>query len=640
MDKRLELLEYLLTQKRIVSNRELQAALTISKRTVINYVKELNSLTPNIIHSSNQGYLCPNSSAAQETIGKLQSTQLFDNYSKRRDYLFKELLLKATHPSLEELADQMYISTATLNNELGRLRNELKEHSLYLKTKNNRLFIIGQDQDKRRFTMLLLNQELKQSHFKLENMQKFFQHVTINDISKMVQNTLRKHSYFLDDFSFLNYVLHLAICTETTLFRREVPDMINKVINNYPFTPHILEIVKEIHQNLMDIYHTDISFTQVLDASVLMTTRIRSVNLSTLNFEQIKTIIPAQACGILFKIITAVHSIYGIDLKADNFMVRFAFHLNSLMDRAANSLVVPENYFITIKNDYPFLYVIAEYIASIIGQEIHVTLPENEISYIALHLGVLMEEKNNAATKINCVMVLYDYYNMGVTIFEHIKQLAAPVNLYGIVTSYEQIQDLSSVDLIITTLPENPDLGIPIIKIHMLPTRQDYETILLKATELTQNIHHRELTRQIQQIFKKELFFPHTNFSSWEEAIRYLCEKMESSGYVDKAFHQEILYHEQVAPSAYRNVALPHPLTADESLTRISSIAVALNDRPISWDKNQVDFIFLLSLRGEDRQLFKDVFTIISSFLQSDYNCQLLKSCDSFDTFINLIIST
>nr|WP_303040121.1 hypothetical protein [Enterocloster clostridioformis] len=128
-----------------------------------------------------------------------------------------------------------------------------------------------------------------------------------------------------------------------------------------------------------------------------------------------------------------------------------------------------------------------------------------------------MEEKNNAATKINCVMVLYDYYNMGVTIFEHIKQLAAPVNLYGIVTSYEQIQDLSSVDLIITALPENPDLGIPTIKVQMLPTKQDYETILLKASELIQNIHHRELSRQIQQIFKKELFFPHTNFSSREE---------------------------------------------------------------------------------------------------------------------------
>lgn len=84
-------------------------------------------------------------------------------------------------------------------------------------------------------------------------MQKFFQHVTINDISNMVQQTSRNHSYFPDDFFFLNNVLHLAICVETTLSRREVPDTINSVMDNYPFTSHILEIVKDIHQNLMDI---------------------------------------------------------------------------------------------------------------------------------------------------------------------------------------------------------------------------------------------------------------------------------------------------------------------------------------------------------------------------------------------------
>ena len=68
MDKRLELLEYLFAQKRNVSNRELQTALGISKRTVINYVKDLNSLAPNIIHSSNQGYFCPTHLLSREPL--------------------------------------------------------------------------------------------------------------------------------------------------------------------------------------------------------------------------------------------------------------------------------------------------------------------------------------------------------------------------------------------------------------------------------------------------------------------------------------------------------------------------------------------------------------------------------------------
>lgn len=639
MDKRLDLLEYLLTQKRAVSNRELQTVLGISKRTIINYVKELNSFHANMIFSSNQGYLCVKSPALQKTMEELRAVQLFDSYPKRRDFLFKELLLKTTHPSIDDLAEQMYISPTTLANELSRLRNELKEHELYLKTKNNHLFIIGEERKRRRFTMLLLNQELKQSHFNLKSMQKFFQHVSITDISKTVEHTLRKNSYFLDDFSFLNYILHLAICIETALSH---PGTFESSVNepgSYPFAHHTFEIVNEIYQNLKEIYHVDFSFAQILDASALMATRILSVNLTNLNFEQLDDMIPGQVREMLLKIITAIHSIYGIDLKTDNFMVRFAFHLKNLLERATHSLTVPENHFITIKNDFPFLYVIAEYIGSIISQEIQVSLPENEISYIAFHLGILMEEKNNAATKINCVLVLYDYYNMGLTIFEHIKQMAAPINLFGIVTSYDQIQDLSSVDLIITALPEDPALGIPMIKIHMLPTRQDYETILLKATELIKNSSHRELSQQIRRLFKKELFFPHTNFSSREEVIRFLCDQMVQSNYVDEEFYQEILYHEQVAPSAYRNIALPHPLTADESHTTMSSIAVALNSKSISWAENQVDFVFLLSLRGEDRPLFKDVFSILSSFLQSDSNCQLLKTCDSFDSFVSLIIS-
>lgn len=639
MDKRLDLLEYLLTQKRIVSNRELQAALGISKRTIINYVKELNSRTANIIFSSNQGYLCVQSPALQKNMEELRTAQLFDSYPKRRDFLFKVLLLKNTHPSIDDLAEQMYISPTTLNNELSCLRKELKEHELYLKTKNNQLFIIGEERKRRKFTMLLLNQELKQSHFNLKSMQKFFQHISIEEISITVRHTLNNHSYFLDDFSFLNYVLHLAICVETALSHMGTFELSDNENNSYPFAHHTIELVNEIYQNLKEIYHVDFSFIQILDASVLMATRILSVNLTNLNFEQLNDMIPGQVREMLLKIITAIHSIYGIDLKTDNFMVRFAFHLKNLLERAAYSLAVPENHFITIKNDFPFLYVIAEYIGSIISQEIQMELPENEISYIALHLGVLMEEKNNAATKINCVLVLYDYYNMGLTIFEHIKQMAAPINLYGIVTSYEQIQDLSSVDLIITTLPEEHTLGIPMIKIHMLPTRQDYETILLKATELIKNISHRELSQQIRRLFKKELFFPRTNFSAREEAIYFLCKQMVQSNFVDEKFYQEILYHEQVAPSAYKNIAFPHPLTADESHTTISSIAVALNSNPISWAENQVDFIFLLSLRGEDRPLFKDVFSILSNFLQSDSNCQLLKTCDRFDSFVNLIIS-
>lgn len=638
MDKRFDLLNYLLTQKRTVPTRELQNTLNISRRTVINYVSEINSFEQNTIISTNQGYRCIDSAGTRKILQELQASRAFDSFEKRRSFLLQELLLKSAHPTLDELADKMFISPATLNNELSRLRASLKEQGLYLKTKNNRLYIIGSDRNVRKFIMSLLNQELKQSHFDLHTMQRFFAHAEITEIDRMVKNILQNHSFFLDDFSHLNYVLHLAICIETAFSDgdRAYQGNADTARDDTLLAP-VKEIIEEIYLELKKTYCIDFPFEQMLDASILMATRVVSLDIDSLNFSQLEEHIPEPVRELLLEITLSVHDVYGIDLKRDSFMVRFAFHLKNLLDRIAHKIEIPENSFITIKNDYPFLYVIAEFIASIINRKYNTALPEIEVSYIALHLGILMEETHIVCQKINCVLVIYDYYKMGVSIVENIKKMTDILYFSDIVTSYEQIKNPETIDLILTTLPNGSDLGIPEIKIHTLLTRQDYDKILLTAGELLQKLSDKELLRKLHRLFKKELFFPAADFSSREECIDFLCDKMEAFGYVDSDFRDEIYYHEKVSSSAYSNIALPHSLAGDTNSVQTSVIATAICRHSIPWGENQVDFIFLLSLRGEDRPLFKDLFSTLSSFLASEENCVLLKQCTDFENFLNLL---
>lgn len=640
MDKRLDLLNYLLAQKRTVPNRELQSVLHVSRRTVINYVNEINAFEPDTVFSSSQGYRCIDSPAVRRLMQELHSAQSFDSFEKRSSFLFKELMLKSSHPTLDELADAMFISPSTLSNELIRIRVTLKEHNLYLKTKNNRLYIIGDDRNIRKFTMLLLSEELRQSHFDLPTMQRFFSHANIFEIGEIVSRTLKKHSYFLDDFSSLNYVLHLAIYVEAAFSAPAIPSCSDRQETHTANTlmKPVMELVEEIYCQLKELYQMDFPFEQVLDVSLLMATRIVAVDIDRMKFEQLGSLITPEVRELLSDIVVSVHDVYGINLKTDNFMVRFAFHLKNLLERAAHQIQIPENNFITMKNDYPFLYVIAEFIASIINRRGYTVLSEIEISYIALHLGILMEENHHVYEKINYVLVIYDYYNIGLSISEHIRELTDTLYLTHIVTSYEQIKNLENIDLILTTLPGNPSLDIPVIHIHALPTAQDYDEILKTAGDLAKKLHNKELYQKLCHLFDKELFFPNANFSSREEVIDFLCQKMEALSYVDATFQDEIHYHEKVAPSAYRNIAMPHPLSGDREHTNTSSIAVLINRHPLPWGDHQVDFVFLLSLRGEDRPLFQDLFTVLSSFLSSEQNCQLLKSCSHFDAFLNLLI--
>lgn len=250
-----------------------------------------------------------------------------------------------------------------------------------------------------------------------------------------------------------------------------------------------------------------------------------------------------------------------------------------------------------------------------------------------------MEETRSVYHKVNCILVIYDYYKMGLSIIGNIKKRTDALYFVDIVTSYEQIKNNENIDLILTTLPGGHNTGIPEIQIHALPTPQDYERILSKVHELMQKLDTKEFTQKLRLLFKNELFFPDARFSAREKCIDFLCGEMEKHGFADSGFRDEIYYHEKVASSAYRNVALPHSLAGDRDSLQPSAIAVAICKDAFPWGAGRVNFVFLLSLRNVDRHLFKDLFSVLSAFLSSDENCERLKNCTDFESFIKLLAS-
>jgi lichenan operon transcriptional antiterminator len=138
------------------------------------------------------------------------------NYEERKKYILEKILLSQQCPTIDSLSDRLCISPLTLQNELSRLRTELSELGLHLKIKNNKLSIIGLDRDKRRLILDLINNELENSSFSLEEIQEFFSNVDLKNIKKIVLNVLKENEYFLDDYSLLNYILHIAIFIELT----------------------------------------------------------------------------------------------------------------------------------------------------------------------------------------------------------------------------------------------------------------------------------------------------------------------------------------------------------------------------------------------------------------------------------------
>ena len=632
-NNRIKLLQYLLNSEEFVPSIELQTFLNVSRRSVINYINDLNTENNGLILSSQKGYKITNKKIVQELMKK-ENSMIASCYEERKIELLHRIILGNEKIDIDDAADSFYISSSCMRSDILRLKDELKEVGLTLNIKNNCISLFGTAKTKRKYILSLLNGEIEQNHFSLNSLQYLFTKVNIRDVEKIVTNALNRYDFFLDDYSLLNYVLHLSIAIETL---SENSNDINEE-SLLIYSDKILEIVKIIHTDLEKTYDLDIPFTKILEASVLMSTRIVTKNINKMTYEQISKIIGKDVTELVDKITVNVHDIYGIDIKDDNFLVRFSFHIRNLLTRTNNQIALPNNNFVTIKDDYPFLYLIAQYVASIIGEKINSSLTEIEISYIALHFGVMMEEKSVIAKKINCAIVIYDYYNSGKTLFSKLSGEINGLNLATIVNSYDQILPTDNIDLIITTLPIDPSFDIPTVKINLVPTKTDFITLNRIINELRNSISTKELEKKIRKLFKKELFFVDKEFKNMDDVFTFLCNKMTDMNYVDYVFYNSLYVHEEIMSSAYKNIALPHSLETNSDEIKESCIATIISEKEIDWTGTGVNFVFMLALKNEDRSSFKEVIELLTSKMNSDKHQQAILKSANYDTFIKNLI--
>ncbi len=133
-------------------------------------------------------------------------------------------------------------------------------------------------------------------------------------------------------------------------------------------------------------------------------------------------------------------------------MCAFHFILKNLLIRLVHQIPITCLQFNSIKNDYPLIYAISVHISDVIYHATNHVLPEDEIAYIALHIGVLMEANKAASERVSCLIVCPDYNIIGKNIFKKLSAMFSDKMLIrNIVTAIREDTDLSKIDLILTT---------------------------------------------------------------------------------------------------------------------------------------------------------------------------------------------
>ncbi|WP_102338007.1 BglG family transcription antiterminator [Collinsella provencensis] len=631
-EKELQLLQQLAQSTAPVTARELSAKLGISIRTVESYIQRINCENPETVSSSQRGYRA-DAKAAKELLdqqgipGDVPQTN-----EERVAYLLHLMLAAPEALDTFDVCEHLYVSYSTVKNVIADIRKKIAPLHLELKMENNQLLLVGSERDKRRLLSDLLYNETAMGFLDLTIIQHAFPDIDVPRIEVCIREALDENQCFANDYSLVNLILHIAITIDRIRNGRGQVDSPSTQMLDAAISPQDLEMARAITHALESAGDVEFNKTEVSELALLLASRTTMLDYRMASRDNIERFVGGECLEVVNEMIGALRENAGIDLSDHEFFVRFALHIKNLITRARTGSLSKNPFTSQIKSSCPLLYDTAVIQAGILQRRLNVYINDDEIAYIAFHLGSTLETQKQLTNKIKAVLFCPSYYNVDAKILLFLERyFENDLIVTNVVTDKVDLEHLHGADLLITTVPLTSYYGIPTHLLGIIPKESDRANL----QHVVDDIHHEKrrsvLKAHLERLILPELFSVNATLTTRDQVIHCMADRLIQRGYANADFEQQVFEREALSSTAYGTVALPHSL---RQTSPRSSISVMISTTPIFWGDDKVDLIFLLSFSKTDQEVFYEVFDPLVSILSDREQISLLAGIDDYQQFI------
>lgn len=186
--------------------------------------------------------------------------------------------------------------------------------------------------------------------------------------------------------------------------------------------------------------------------------------------------------------------------------------------------------------------------------------------------------------------------------------------------------------MILSTLPLTAEP--PVVLISNFISSNDRQAISDVIHRLKAAREKERLISLLQTLIDAALFTPGADYADRESAIRTIGGQMCARGIVPQEFIESTLEREQISPTNFGMIAIPHP--SDCRAAR-SAIAVSLLRKPLSWGTSSVRIIFMICVSKSDLSDFSDIFSYLPRVCSDYKTLEQLASASSYPDFIQIL---
>ncbi|MDO5405865.1 MAG: PTS sugar transporter subunit IIA [Eubacteriales bacterium] len=625
-----ELLKYLSCQTKPQSSTALANALNISARSVKSYVGDLNKLYgKKIILSSHNGYEL-NPVINLNLIMEDDEEQIPQTMEERAFYIIRQLILCHTSRlDLFELCEYLCVSYSTVKSVISMMNRMFATYQVKFVCENDCVLVVADELNKRRLISYVINEESKNSFIDTVQLQKCFADIDMEQLRLLIQQTTKRHSFYLNDFAAANLLLHFAIIID----REQNGNHLENLFTDYqPDNAMEYDLIEDFCSQLEQMFRFSLNQSARAEIYTLFKANVNySIPASQ---KELERIIGPDILHLTRSYVEQVNSLYLIDLSDTAFTTAFSLHLKNLLFRASHGRCNPNPMTDVIRMNNPIIYDIAIYLGIDLMERYHIQIMEDEMAFLAMHIGAEIERQNTNGSKVPCALLCPDYRNLSSDLSNRLLlNFSNQIDIVCSVNSEEDLKD-RQFSILFTTLPVHRTYPGHVVQISPFDLSSQYEQIE-DAIIAEQDWHNNHiLKKNFDFFFEEDLFLANPPMTSKNQIITKLCDTLLLKKYVDSTFEEKVYRRENAASTAFGHIAIPHSIEMDAIKT---SVAVAVSHKGFIWDNNTVHLVLLISINRADKKTFRELYESLIMLFHEDKMVQEIRSCTSFQDFRDFI---
>ena len=624
-----QLLKIIKDAEGLISIKEIASLMDVSSSKVKSLIKKANDVLPEeagrIIGKAGngQGYRLSirNEEVLENFLNDLPSNESGLESREIRILNLLNILLSNESVKADDLSELLYVSRTQMTKDLNDVRELLKPYDLSLiSVPYKGLSIEGSEFNKRLCLSSYLQRDI---HFDWDQISFITESIPAEmkeKISAILYQELKEIDFQFSETAFQSLVIHLAIMLLRVKKGLKISDA-RIDFKDVDLSEDLFDLAKNILDRIAEEFSVEFSSGEEIYLSIHLAGKRYWEN-------EENVVVSEQINSLTNRILQLIREEYHIDLfDCFDLRIQLNLHLIPLLTRIKYHLNMVNPLLNEIKSRFVYEFDIALNCCRIIEEEYDCHLSEDEISYIALYLGVQLD-RNKTVNRKNILLVCQSGKVSSMIVKEQLQQRFPDYlgKLDQCLLMELDDRDLTGYDYIFTTVPIRTRVSIPIINIRFFLTKEELSAIgdvLQKDND------------DIQGFFRKELFISEVKADTQEGIIKELVRTVEKYIRLPENFLDLVMERERISPTdfSYR-IAMPHPVHPIDSDT---FICIGVLPKAIHWKNRKVQIVLLISVKRKTSGKIQNFYRTITDFVSNKQKVNDLIEDPSFETFLKLI---